>query len=194
MAGLKDLLGENYRDDLTAAEINELLKESKLADLAEGRYVDKGRFMNEQKKRQAIEKELEEFRNAKLSEEEKIKLQLEEREKYYKAVERENRLGKTNMALNSSISDPEIRNKIAELMVDGNNLEAITLQNEYLIKQRTELETKIKADLLKQNPVPTPQNPEKPKTFDDYCGPGGMEALNKLKETNPTEYNKIINN
>ena len=38
---LKELLGDSYKEELTHAEIDALLKDKKLADLNTGRYVDK---------------------------------------------------------------------------------------------------------------------------------------------------------
>ena len=44
MATLKELLGDSYKDTLTAAEIDKLLETKKLADLTSGNYVDKQKY------------------------------------------------------------------------------------------------------------------------------------------------------
>lgn len=41
---LKELLGDSYKEELTHAEIDALLKDKKLADLSTGRYVDKDKY------------------------------------------------------------------------------------------------------------------------------------------------------
>ena len=41
---LKELLGDSYKEGLTHAEIDALIKDKKLVDLSTGRYVDKDKF------------------------------------------------------------------------------------------------------------------------------------------------------
>lgn len=41
---LKELLGDSYKEELTHAEINALIKDKKLVDLSTGRYVDKDKY------------------------------------------------------------------------------------------------------------------------------------------------------
>lgn len=41
---LKDLLGNDYKEDLTHEQINELLASKKIVDLKSGRYVDKEKY------------------------------------------------------------------------------------------------------------------------------------------------------
>lgn len=46
---LKELLGENYKEDLTLEQINGLIKEMKLANLSSGKYVDIDKFTKREK-------------------------------------------------------------------------------------------------------------------------------------------------
>ena len=47
---LKELLGENYKEDITVEEINSLISAMKLADLSKGEYVAKGKLTEAENK------------------------------------------------------------------------------------------------------------------------------------------------
>ena len=55
---LKDLLGDSYKEELTHAEIDALLKDKKLADLSSGRYVDKDKYDKAVKERDEAKQSL----------------------------------------------------------------------------------------------------------------------------------------
>lgn len=91
-----------------------------------------------------------------LSEEEKVKLAQEEREKYYKDLER--RVALSDYANEfDDYQDKKFVSEICELFADGKIKEALSKSKELRAKERTELEKKIKSDLLKQNPQPSAQ-------------------------------------
>lgn len=154
MATLKDILGEAYRDDMTLADIESAIATMKLADLSSGEYVSKGKLMDYETRAKKAEKALAE----KLTEEEKVQIELAKREEYYKALEKENARNKYLSKLGKSIKDEKVLNEIADLYADGDYASAIDKQNEYLAKYHSELEKTIKAELLKQNPQPTAQS------------------------------------
>lgn len=68
---LKELLGENYHDDMTFDEISNALSNMKLADLSTGAYVDKNKYEADIKARDTeIQKKAQEL-NAKMTADEK---------------------------------------------------------------------------------------------------------------------------
>ena len=154
MATLKDILGEAYREDMTLADIESAIATMKLADLSSGEYVSKGKLMDYETRAKKAEKALAE----KLTEEEKVQIELAKREEYYKALEKENNRNKYISKLGKTIKDEKVLNEIADLYANGDYASAIDKQNEYLAKYHSELEKTIKAELLKQNPQPTAQS------------------------------------
>ena len=68
---LKEILGENYREDMTVAEISEAISKMKLADLSKGEYVAKGKLTEAENKLGQITKEYGEYKASKQTEEEK---------------------------------------------------------------------------------------------------------------------------
>ena len=154
MATLKDILGESYKDDMTVADIESVIASMKLVDLSNGEYVSKGKLTDYETRMKKAEKALAEM----MSEEDKAKLEREKREEYYKALEKENARNKYITKLGKTIKDEKVLNEIADLYAEGDYVMAIEKQNEYITKYHSELEKTIKADLLKQNPQPNPQN------------------------------------
>lgn len=56
------------------------------------------------------------------------------------------------------VADAKARTEIVELFADGKIVEALKKFKEFRAKDRTEMEKRIKADLMKQNPQPSAQN------------------------------------
>lgn len=122
---------------------------------------------------------------------EKKQAELLEKEERYKAIERENTLIKLKAKVSKSVDDDTIATQVAELMADGKIIEAIEKQNEYIATMKTNIEKKVKEDLLRENPQPRAgdgSDPKNKKSILDYS----MEELNKLKIENPTLYKKIL--
>ena len=154
MATLKDILGESYKENMTLEEIESVIASMKLVDLSNGEYVSKGKLIDYENRTKKAEKALAD----KLTEEEKNQLELAKREEYYKALEKENARNKYITKLGKTIKDEKVLNEIADLYAEGDYVTAIDKQNEYISKYHNELEKTIKADLMKQNPQPNPQN------------------------------------
>ena len=68
---LKELLGENYKEDITVEEISQLLSTMKLADLSKGEYVAKGKLTEAENKLTNLKKEYGDYKASKQTEEEK---------------------------------------------------------------------------------------------------------------------------
>lgn len=186
MATLKDILGEAYREDMTLADIESAIATMKLADLSSGEYVSKGKLMDYETRAKKAEKALAE----KLTEEEKVQIELAKKEEYYKALEKENARNKYITKLGKSIKDEKVLNEIADLFAEGDFATAIDKQNEYLIKYHGELEKTIKADLMKQNPQPQPQNGNGGITKEQFDAMGVQERT-KLYNEQPEVYKQF---
>lgn len=68
---LQELLGENFREDMTIDEISTIVAQMKLADLSKGEYVAKGKLTEAENKLKAVHKEYGEYKASKQTEEEK---------------------------------------------------------------------------------------------------------------------------
>lgn len=126
---------------------------------------------------------------AKLSDEDKLKAAQEEREQYYAELEKELKLSKTTSTLSGFISDAETVKSIANLIVDGDLDNALNQISEYSKKTNANYERLIQESKLTNNPTPPASNASATKTWKDYS----MAELNKLQETNPQEYKRILN-
>jgi hypothetical protein len=171
---------------MTLEEIESAIATMKLADLSSGEYVSKGKLMDYETRAKKAEKALAE----KLTEEEKAQIELAKKEEYYKALEKENARNKYISKLGKSIKDEKVLNEIADLYADGDFATAIDKQNEYLAKYHGELEKTIKADLMKQNPQPQPQNGNGGITKEQFDAMGVQERT-KLYNEQPEVYKQF---
>ena len=185
MATLKELIGEGYNENLSHAEIDNLLKDKKFADLATGNYVALGKY-------KALEDEKNELNTkylAKLTDEEKREAEIAEREKHYKQIERENSVNRFAKEL-SHIKDEKVRSEMAELLADGKTFEALTKQGEYQASQEAQLRETIKQELLSSNPTPPPVNNTGTITKEQFAQMGYSDRVKLLNE-NPEIYNQL---
>ena len=107
-----------------------------------------------------------------MSEDEKRAASEAEREEYYKGLERRLALSDYSAELDD-IGDAKAKSQIVELFADGKIVEALKSFKDFRAKDRAEMEKRIKADLMKQNPQPTAQAPNVPKDafsegFDEF--------------------------
>lgn len=126
---------------------------------------------------------------AKMTEEERLRSEQEERNNYYLGLEKENKTMKFRSELSKSITDNSVVESITQSFVDDDINGGLQKINEYIVKQRETYEQKLKEQSLTNNQTPPPQNGNGQKTWKDYS----MEELNKLMETNRAEYNRILN-
>lgn len=187
MATLKELIGEGYNENLSHAEIDNLLKDRKFADLATGNYVALGKY-------KALEDEKNDLNTkylAKLTDEEKREAEIAEREKYFKQLERTNNINEYAKKL-SHIDDEKTRGEIAELLADGKTFEAIEKQNEYQANNKAQLRETIRQELLSSNPTQTYPlaNETGAITKEQFGSMGYMERV-KLANENPELYNQL---
>lgn len=91
-----------------------------------------------------------------MSDEAKLKADQEERDAYYKGLERQLALRDYADELDD-VTDKATQTQIVELLADGKIKEALTKFKQFRAKEKTEIEKRIKAELLKQNPQPSAQ-------------------------------------
>lgn len=96
--GLKELLGDAYKDGMSIDEIDTALSGKKLVDLESGEYVSKGKLtdaLNKVKlaedKAQKISQEYTDFKNSKMTDEEKANEKAKEDAETLNAIMEENR-------------------------------------------------------------------------------------------------------
>lgn len=116
-----------------------------------------------------------------MTEEQKRNADIAEKEKHYAEIERENAMYKYKASLSGVIKDDKVLTQIAECYANGDVVGALTIQNAYLAKDRSELEKTIKAELLKQNPEPSPAGTNPKLTKDEI-----------MAVKNPIERQKLI--
>ena len=185
MATLKELIGEGYNENLSHAEIDDLLKDRKFADLATGNYVALGKY-------KALEDEKNDLNTkylAKLTDEEKREAEIAEREKYFKQLERTNNINEYAKSL-SHITDEKTRLEIAELLADGKIMDATKKQSEYQANNEAQLRETIKQELLSSNPTPPPVNNTGTITKEQFAQMGYLEKV-QLYKTDPEQYNQL---
>jgi hypothetical protein len=185
MATLKELIGEGYNENLSHAEIDNLLKDRKFADLATGNYVALGKY-------KALEDEKNDLNTkylAKLTDEEKREAEMAEREKYFKQIERTNNINEYAKSL-SHIADEKTRLEIAELLADGKIMDATKKQSEYQANNEAQLRETIRQELLSSNPTPPPVNDTGTVTKEQFAQMGYTDRVKLLNE-NPELYNQL---
>lgn len=186
MANLKELLGEAYKDNMSFAEIEQALSGANLADLSKGEYVSKGKALDYERKMKEAEKKLSE----RLTDDEKREAEAAKREERYKQIERENKVIKTKSILAQFINDDDVANEVAELFADGNIIDAITKQSNYWKGSVTELEKRIKNNLLSSQPVPDGSTKKGAITKEQFQNMGLRERSTLFAE-NPELYNQL---
>lgn len=153
MATLKELLGEAYKDGMTVEEIETAIANKKFADLSTGAYVSVSKY-------QALERERDDFKSKwsnTLTEAQKAEQKAIEEQQKYEAIMKENALYKHKQKLSKTIKDETALEEIANLYANGDLEGAFEKQNAYFEKANAEMEQKIKADLMQQNPQGNPQ-------------------------------------
>ena len=97
---LKDMMGDAYKEDMTAEDVNNFFAGKKFTDLSTGLYVDKNKYERDIQSLQATITEKQNALNAKLTDDEKAQ---QEKLNKDKEIQRLTELLKTN-TLNSNKS------------------------------------------------------------------------------------------
>lgn len=185
MATLRELLGENYREDMTLEEVNSAISNMKLADLKTGNYVSVEKANGLEKRAKEAEKKLAE----KLTDEEKAKAEQEERERYYADLERQLAISKYEKSLDF-LGDASLISEVANLYAEGNIIEATKKISDFKAKSDIALEKKVRTENMQKNPEGSAQvdsgvmTKEKLKTL-------SLQEKQKFYSENKEEYIKL---
>lgn len=126
-----------------------------------------------------------------MTEDEQKQQALKEREEYYKAIERENNQIKLSKQL-GFIKDEAKLNEISNLFVDGKTADGLEAVSAYVKDMQENLAKEIKAELLRSNPEPHPQNTgDKPAITKAQFDKMDYSARLKIKADNPELYDKL---
>lgn len=121
---LKELLGDQFREDLTVAEVLEITSKMNLVDLEKGDYVSLKKFQDREKELQTLKadkttlaKQLEEIKTEGLTEVEKLKLALQEKDTAIKQVQLDNNKAKVvNMFTAKGLTETEYADYIDQIV------------------------------------------------------------------------------
>lgn len=121
---LKELLGDQFREDLTVTEVLEITSKMNLVDLEKGEYVSLKKFQDREKELQTLKadkstlaKQLEEIKTEGLSEVEKLKLALQEKDAAIKQVQLDNNKAKVvNMFTAKGLTEAEYADYIDQIV------------------------------------------------------------------------------
>lgn len=121
---LKELLGDQFREDLTVAEVLEITSKMNLVDLEKGEYVSLKKFQDREKELQTLKadkttlsKQLEEIKTEGLTEVEKLKLALQEKDNAIKQVQLDNNKAKVvNMFTAKGLTEAEYADYIDQIV------------------------------------------------------------------------------
>lgn len=122
--GLKELLGDKFREDLTLAEILEETSKMKLVDLEKGEYVSIKKFQDKENELKALitekvslAKDLEDIKRQGLTDVEKLKLDLEAKENAIKQIKLDSNKSKiVNMFVAKGLTEEEYKDYIDHIV------------------------------------------------------------------------------
>ena len=190
MATLKEILGDAYKGDMTVAEVEAALNGKDLADLATGKYVSKSKY-------DAVIGERDDFKTKytnTLTEAQRAEQENIERENRYKEIEKQNSVYRYTEKLSATIADKTVLGEVALLMAEGKFDEAIDKQNAYLATEKSEIEKRIKDELMKQNPEAQAGNEGAGVVTKEQFATMGVAERTKLYLEQPELYNQLNEN
>ncbi len=128
---------------------------------------------------------------AKMSDDEKAKAELESREEYYKSLEKENSSIKISKEL-AFIGDEKLVDTLAGKFVDGDTLGAIKEMAKYVKTLKENTIKEVKAELMRTNPTPAPAQSGSTVTKEQFDKMTYTERVN-FSNNYPDEYKKFTN-
>lgn len=187
MATLKEILGDAFKDGMTFEEVETALNGKNLADLSSGQYVSVGKYNSAISERDDFKSKY----NNTLTEAQRAEQESIERENRYKEIEKQNSIYRYTDKLSSTIKDKATLTEVATLMAEGKFDDAIDKQNAYLASEATALETRIKAELMAQNPQSQAQNAGAGVVTKEQFSSMGVAERTKLYREQPELYKQL---
>ena len=194
MATLKEILGDAYKGDMTVAEAEAALNGKNLADLSSGQYVSVSKHNSIVNGLTAERDDFKAKYTATLTEAQRVEQENIERENRYKEIEKQNSVYRYTEKLSSTIADKVVLGEVAVLMAEGKFDEAIDKQNAYLATEKSEIEKRIKDELMKQNPQSQAQNDNGGAVTKEQFASMGVAERTKLYREQPELYNQLNEN
>lgn len=189
MATIREILGDAYKADMTLAEIESALNGKNLADLSGGQYVSVGKYNSAIAERDDFKtKYTDTLTEAQRAEQANI-----DRENHYKEIEKQNSVYRYTEKLSSTIADKVVLGEVAMLMAEGKFDEAIDKQNAYLATEKSEIEKRIKDELMKQNPQAQAGNDGAGAITKEQFDKMTVAERTKLYKEQPEKYNEFVN-
>lgn len=193
---MKALLGEDYTDGMTDAEILAKLEEKNLVDLSKGDYVSKNKYSDAVQKASAAEekatnaeKALNEIKDAQLSAEERAQKQLAEamkaKDELNATLEAElNKAKVEKIFAGAGLADEQIDTLSSSVTPDTAKeiVELMKANSEAAVK-------KAKEEALKDFKSPDGGKPAPEKSFSEMT----LDELTELKRTDPARYEMLKN-
>jgi hypothetical protein len=145
MSSLKDILGSDYNEKETVAELEAKIasKGLKLADLSKGDYVDKQKYGEIESKYSDLSAKY----SAKLTDAEKLMETQKANQMELSRYRFKDKLGKT-------IDNEDTRNAIADLYAQGKTDEAIEMTNKFFTEKTVNMQKAIEEAKLHKDPAP----------------------------------------
>lgn len=191
---LKELLGDNYREDMTVEEVGQALKELNLVDPSTlPKSVDKKVFDKTASELADYKRQLRELQEQNLTAEEKLKLELEkaaEAQTQY-AVEL-SKLRATEIFVTSGLTEDDYKSLLDIVVTaDEESTKARAKSMVDLIaSQKKATEKAVKAELLKGTPKPVVGDPDQGMTLEQFQKLSLMDKQ-KIANENPEFYKTI---
>lgn len=158
MADIKDLLGDQYKEGMTAEEITTAFASKDFIDKSTlPPSVDKVTFDKTASELAAAKKALKDFETKNLSAEEQLKRQQEEFATSQKTLQAElSKLAAKELFIGAGLKETEFADLMGIVVRDDveSTKTAASQVVKMLTAQKTELEKSIKAELLKGTPTP----------------------------------------
>lgn len=147
---LSEILGDSFREGMTAEEITEALKGVNLVDPAKiPESVSKAMFDKVSSDLANTKKQLKEKMSADEKQSEEQRAAAEELE----GLKKENAVLKYRESFLANGYDAESANKLADAFVDGNMEEFSKINKGFMEKKTKEIEASAKAELLRKTPT-----------------------------------------
>lgn len=194
---LKELMGDSFREDLTAEEITSFFENSVAKS---GKYVPLDKYTSVEKKAKSVEslqKELDAYKSAQLTEQEKTQQALEEAKTYIKQLERSN----CKKSVEKVLTEGGLKEADYKDIIDGLVLEdeekstqlAQSLVNTFNARLDAEVKVKMAEQLAKAGDK-KPEGAEGSEITKEQFNKMTYTQQIKLAETNPELYKALSAN
>ena len=161
---LKDLLKDAYKEGMTLEDVVEALKDVELpTDNSEEIQKLKVSLNNASSEAAKYKKELKSRMSDQELKDQEATNRLEELQEKYDALFKETQLAKNKAEFIALGYDEKLAEDSAKAMLEGDNARLFANQKKF----NSEVEKRVKADLIQQTPPPTSGNGAKPMTIED---------------------------